>query len=44
MKIKILVGKTIKDRSEVKELNNILDNDLILDIGPKIVESNKKNY
>ena len=38
----VLVGKTIKDRSEVKELNNILDNDLILDIGPKTVNRIKK--
>ena len=37
-----MVGKTIKDRSEVKELNNILDNDLILDIGPKTVNRIKK--
>ena len=38
----VLVGKTIKDRSEAKELNNILDNDLILDIGPKTVNRIKK--
>ena len=33
----VLVGKSMNDTSEVKELNNIEDDDLILDIGPKTV-------
>ena len=32
-----LVGKSMNDASEVKELNNIKDDDIILDIGPKTV-------
>ena len=37
----VLVGKNVYDTSEVKELNNIKDNDLILDIGPKTVNKIK---
>ena len=37
----VLVGKNVQDASEVKELNNIKDNDLILDIGPKTVNKIK---
>jgi len=33
----VLVGKTINDKSKVKELDNIKDDDLILDIGPKTI-------
>ena len=33
----VLVGKNMEDVSQVKELNNIKDDDLILDIGPKTV-------
>ena len=31
----VLVGKSLEDKSQIKELNKILDDDLILDIGPK---------
>ncbi len=34
----VLVGKNINDKSEVKELNEIKDDDLILDIGPKTIK------
>ena len=37
----VLVGKNLDDTSEVKELNNIKDNDIILDIGPKTVNKIK---
>ena len=33
----VLVGKNFNDKSKVKELNNIKDDDLILDIGPKTI-------
>jgi len=33
----VLVGKNMDDKSEVKELNNIENDDLILDIGPKTI-------
>ena len=33
----VLVGKSINDKSKVKELDNIKDDDLILDIGPKTI-------
>tara|TARA_B100000401_G_scaffold289943_1_gene198433 strand:- start:149 stop:1327 length:1179 start_codon:yes stop_codon:yes gene_type:complete len=38
----VLVGKNINDSSQVKALNNIEDDDIILDIGPKTVEKIKK--
>ncbi len=38
----VLVGKNIDDISHVKELNQIEDNDLILDIGPNTINSIKK--
>ena len=34
----VLVGKKLDDKSEVKELSNIKDDDLILDIGPKTIK------
>ncbi len=37
----VLVGKSINDISQVKELNNIKDDDLILDIGPKTIDKIK---
>ena len=33
----VLVGKSLADKSEVKELNDIKNEDLILDIGPKTI-------
>ena len=37
----VLVGKSINDKSKVKELDNIKDDDLILDIGPKTINKIK---
>ncbi len=37
----VLVGKNIEDKSKIKELNEILDDDLILDIGPKTINKIK---
>ena len=37
----VLVGKSMDDKSKVKELSNIEDDDLILDIGPKTVDKIK---
>ena len=37
----VLVGKNINDSSQVKELNNIKNDDLILDIGPKTISKIK---
>ena len=34
----VLVGKNMDDKSQAKELKNIKDDDLILDIGPKTVK------
>ena len=34
----VKVGKDLKDQSKTKDLNEITDNDLILDIGPKTIE------
>ncbi len=33
----VLVGKNFNDKSKIKELNDIEDDDLILDIGPKTI-------
>ena len=33
----VLVGKNLNDKSQVKELSDIKDNDLILDIGPRTI-------
>ena len=40
----VLVGKSINDKSKVKELDNIKDDDLILDIGPKTINKIQKHY
>jgi len=37
----VLVGKNMDDKSKVKEINNIKDDELILDIGPKTVNKIK---
>ena len=37
----VLVGKSINDNSKVKEISNIEDDELILDIGPKTVHKIK---
>ena len=36
-----MVGKHVNDKSKVKELNEIADDDLILDIGPKTINKIK---
>ena len=38
----VLVGKSFFDKSKIKELNDIKDDDLILDIGPKTIDTIKK--
>ena len=37
----VLIGKNMNDKSQVKELNEIKDDDLILDIGPKTIKKIK---
>ena len=37
----VLVGKNFNDKSEIKDLNTIEDDDLILDIGPKTINKIK---
>ena len=37
----VLVGKNMNDKSQIKELNEIKDDDLILDIGPKTIKKIK---
>ena len=37
----VLVGKYMEDKSEIKELDEILNDDLILDIGPKTINKIK---
>ena len=37
----VMVGKNMNDTSQVKELDNIEDDELILDIGPKTIEKIK---
>ena len=37
----VLVGKNMNDKSQIKEINEISDNDLILDIGPKTINTIK---
>ena len=34
----VMVGKTFKDKAKVKELKNVNNDDLILDIGPKTIK------
>ena len=38
----VLVGKSLTDKSEVKELDEIKDEDFILDIGPKTIKKIKE--
>ena len=38
----VLVGKNINDKSRVKEVDEILDDDLILDIGPNTINTIRK--
>ena len=37
----VLVGKNLDDRSQIKELSNIKDDDFILDIGPRTIQQIK---
>ena len=37
----VLIGKNLDDEPQIKELNNIQDNDIILDIGPKTLDKIK---
>jgi phosphoglycerate kinase len=37
----VLIGKNMNDKSQVKKINEINDNDLILDIGPKTINTIK---
>ena len=37
----VLIGKNMNDKSQVKKINEISDNDLILDIGPKTIDTIK---
>ena len=37
----VMVGKNLEDKSQVKELNEISEDDLILDIGPKTINKIK---
>jgi len=37
----VLVGKNMDDKSQIKELNDVQDDDLILDIGPKTINKIK---
>ena len=37
----VLVGKNVDDKSEIKELSEITDSDIILDIGPKTINKIK---
>ncbi len=34
----VLVGKNLNDKSQIKEIDNIKDDDFILDIGPKTIQ------
>ena len=36
-----MVGKNLNDNSKIKELNDIENDDLILDIGPKTIQKIK---
>ena len=38
----VSVGKNFNDKSEIKQIDKILDDDLILDIGPKTINKIKK--
>ena len=38
----VLIGKNLNDEPQIKEINNIKDDDIILDIGPKTLDKIKK--
>jgi len=38
----VLIGKNLNDEPQIKELNNIKEDDIILDIGPKTLDKIKK--
>ena len=38
----VMIGKTIDDKAQVKKLNELVNDDLILDIGPKTLDKIKK--
>ena len=38
----VVVGKNMDDRAQIKELNEVTNDDLILDIGPKTIDKIKK--
>ena len=38
----VLVGKKLEDKSKIKDLSKIQDDDIILDIGPKTINKIKK--
>ena len=35
------VGKSVKDKAKIKELNEVTNDDIILDIGPKTIKKIK---
>ena len=37
----VMIGKTMEDEAQIKELNEVKDDDLILDIGPKTIKKIK---
>jgi len=37
----VVVGKSLKDKAQIKELDKVLDDDYILDIGPKTIDKIK---
>ena len=38
----VLIGKNLDDEPQIKQLNNIKDDDIILDIGPKTLDKIKR--
>ena len=40
----VLIGKNLDDEPQIKELNNIKDDDIILDIGPKTLDKINEYY
>ena len=38
----MLIGKNLDDEPQIKQLNNIRDDDIILDIGPKTLDKIKR--
>ena len=39
--VDVFVGKNVDDKSKVREINNIKDDEMILDIGPKTIDKIK---